>query len=201
MNFFYKITKSILFLFLIFELAAFMLAIPVQAYDVEVPINETGKTDYDTSQGKAIGAYVGDIYKFAIGSVGIIAAVVMMYGGVLWIVAGGNQEKISEAKAWIVAALTGLFLFMTSYIILNLINPNLTKFQAIKPTDVTALPNSGGTTGGTMGPGGTGASMYKWGDCPSYCTCLGNGWVNVNSSNCTQPSPGPSYDCCGFNNP
>lgn len=136
MTLYLKTILSLIFALQLFS-AVFLLSmpVPVQAYDVEVPIKE-GVTSYDTSEGKAIGAYIKDIYAFAIGAVGIIATVVMMYGGVLWIVAGGNQTKISEAKAWIGAALTGLFLFMTSYMILYLINPNLTIFQPIKPATI-----------------------------------------------------------------
>ncbi|MFH0956172.1 MAG: hypothetical protein V1801_03125, partial [Candidatus Falkowbacteria bacterium] len=46
-----------------------------------------------------IGEYIAGVYKYAIGIVGILAAVVLMIGGVLWIVAGGSATMIGEAKA------------------------------------------------------------------------------------------------------
>src|SRR3989338_8098402 len=52
-----------------------------------------------------------------------------MIGGVLWIVAGGNATRVGEAKAWIGAALTGLVLALTSYLILNTVNPALVNFK------------------------------------------------------------------------
>jgi len=72
-----------------------------------------------------IAKYIRAIYKYAIGIVGILAAVVLMIGGVMWIVAGGNATAIGEAKSWIGASLTGLVLALSSYLILATINPAL----------------------------------------------------------------------------
>jgi hypothetical protein len=83
-----------------------------------------------------IGQYIAGIYKYAIGIVGILATVVMMIGGIMWIVAGGNATRVGEAKAWIGASLTGLVLALTSYTILYQINPKLTQFKPIKVTTV-----------------------------------------------------------------
>lgn len=76
--------------------------------------------------------YIEAVYKYAIGVVGILATVVMMYGGVLWIVSTGNAERVGEAKAWIGAALSGLVLTLSSYTILYLVNPDLLTFKPLK---------------------------------------------------------------------
>jgi len=78
-----------------------------------------------------IGEYIAGVYKYAIGIVGILAAVVLMVGGVLWIIAGGNATTIGEAKAWIGASLTGLVIALTSYTILYQVNPALVEFKPI----------------------------------------------------------------------
>ncbi|MEA3398485.1 MAG: pilin [Patescibacteria group bacterium] len=83
-----------------------------------------------------IGEHIANIYKYAIGIVGILATVVMMIGGIMWVVAGGNATRIGEAKAWIGAALTGLVLALTSYVILYQINPDLTQFKPIEITQI-----------------------------------------------------------------
>ena len=77
----------------------------------------------------SIAKYIRVIYKYAIGIVGILAAVVLMIGGVIWITAGGNAERIGEAKAWIASSLTGLLLALLSYTILATVNPALVNFQ------------------------------------------------------------------------
>jgi len=86
-----------------------------------------------------IGEYISGIYKYAIGIVGILAAVVLMIGGVIWLTAGGNAGRIGEAKAWIGASLTGLIIALCSYIILYQINPSLTQFNPIGVTSVEKL--------------------------------------------------------------
>lgn len=77
------------------------------------------------------GKYIQAIYKYAIGVVGILAAVVLMVGGIIWLTAGGNQTRIGEAKAWIGASLTGLVIALTSYMILWTVNPALVQFRPI----------------------------------------------------------------------
>ncbi|MFH1233109.1 MAG: pilin [Patescibacteria group bacterium] len=79
-----------------------------------------------------IAKYIRVIYKYAIGIVGILAAVVLMLGGVLWLTAGGNTTRVTEAKAWITASLTGLVLALSSYLILATVNPALVNFEVTK---------------------------------------------------------------------
>ncbi len=89
-----------------------------------------------------IGQYISGVYKYATGIVGILATVILMFGGVRWLTAGGSAEAVSDAKAWIGASLTGLVLVMCSYLILSTINPDLVnlkpiKLPKIKPIDST----------------------------------------------------------------
>lgn len=78
-----------------------------------------------------IGEYIIAIYKYSIGIVGMLAAVVIMYGGVRWITAGGSASGVTEAKEWIKAALTGLILTFCSYLILATVNTSLVEFKSI----------------------------------------------------------------------
>lgn len=98
---------------------------------IEVSSDVGGK-----KQSTLIGEYISAIYKYAIGIVGILAAVVLMIGGVIWLTAGGNQTRISEAKAWIGASLTGLIIALSSYMILATINPDLVNFKPIVMPEV-----------------------------------------------------------------
>ncbi|MFA4834077.1 MAG: pilin [Patescibacteria group bacterium] len=86
-----------------------------------------------------IGEYIAGIYNYAIGIVGILAAMVLMFGGVIWLTAGGSSEKVKEAKAWIGASLTGLILALTSYMILYQINPDLVKFNPLQVNVITEM--------------------------------------------------------------
>lgn len=78
---------------------------------------------------EALGNYIKGFYSYAVGITAILATTVLMIGGFQWIIAGGSGEKIGEAKAWITAALSGLVLALSSYMILNLVNPALVNFK------------------------------------------------------------------------
>ena len=69
--------------------------------------------------------YIQLVYQFSLGIVGIFATVLIMFGGLQWIQAAGNEQKITSAKEIIVSAVTGLVIALLSYTILVFINPQL----------------------------------------------------------------------------
>lgn len=73
----------------------------------------------------SFGEYVQLLYQYALGLVGIIAVVLIMFGGLRWITAAGNESVIGEAKEIVVSAVTGLVIALLSYTILVFINPRL----------------------------------------------------------------------------
>ena len=108
----------------------------------------TGEGKNKTCSIPWIAEYIAAVYKYAIGIVGILATVVMMVGGIIWLTAGGNATRVGEAKSWITASLTGLVIALSSYMILYQINPDLIKFKPIKVTVVKkeeAPPAAAGT--------------------------------------------------------
>ena len=152
-----KILTIFFLIIFIFQLASliFLFVLPQvsQAADpatfkpqVEIPgmDKEFGATDPKTGgyaipgSTASIAKYIKVIYKYAIGIVGILAAVVLMVGGVMWIVAGGNATAIGEAKAWIGASLTGLVLALMSYLILATVNPALVDLKTTTIKKVTS---------------------------------------------------------------
>lgn len=88
----------------------------------------TGEGANRTCSTAWIAQYITAIYKYALGIVGILATVVLMVGGIIWLTAGGSASRITEAKAWIGASLTGLIIALASYTILYQVNPNLVTF-------------------------------------------------------------------------
>ncbi|MFA5131494.1 MAG: pilin [Patescibacteria group bacterium] len=76
-----------------------------------------------------IGQYIIGIYNYAISIVGILAAIMLMAGGLLWLLSSGDASKISQAKELIIGSVTGLIILAASYIILGQINPNLVNFS------------------------------------------------------------------------
>ena len=76
--------------------------------------------------------YLLAIYNYGLAVAGILAAIVLMAGGVLWLISGGDASKITQAKELITGSITGLIILMSSYLILSQINPDLTKLNPIK---------------------------------------------------------------------
>lgn len=99
-----------------------------------------------------IGDFIATIYQYSVGVIGIIAVLMIIVGGVQWIVAGGSKDTILSAKKKIVSSVTGLTIAALSYVILNTINPALVnlrlpqtwiiKPQVIAPTYCSGLPES-----------------------------------------------------------
>src|ERR1700722_5937132 len=75
------------------------------------------------------GGWIAGIYKFALIASGILAFGAIVYGGFMYATSAGDAHRQSEGREWIWSALIGLLLLAGAYIILNTINPNLTKLQ------------------------------------------------------------------------
>ncbi len=78
-----------------------------------------------------ISNYVSAIYNYALTVAGILAAIMLMAGGLLWLTSGGDASKISKAKTLIGGSVTGLVILFSAYMILYEINPELTKLKPI----------------------------------------------------------------------
>ena len=67
--------------------------------------------------GIRIPGLIGRIIQYLLGLSGVIALVMFIYGGLSWMLAQGNQEKITKAKNTVVWAIIGLILIFSSYTI------------------------------------------------------------------------------------
>ncbi len=79
-----------------------------------------------------IAEYIEAIYNYGLGIVGILAALVLMGGGVLWLISGGDVSKITQAKEMIIGSIVGMMIMASSYIILYQINPELTRLKNVE---------------------------------------------------------------------
>lgn len=86
---------------------------------------------------------VSKIYKWGIGFVGVLAFVMMTYGGILYMISGAVDQK-SKAKGIIQDALIGLFLALSSFLIVGGINKSLTiiKPPKLAPVETVAAPKA-----------------------------------------------------------
>lgn len=152
-------------------------------------IEQSGHGQIRTYQVKNLQCFTIGIYTYLVGVIGILATVMIMYGGVKYLVSLGNPTRMAGAKDTIFSAVVGLVLVLGAYILLNLINPNLTelKVAGLKTVQATnfpactaqAVPDKGADKNGC---GGMGTEPNVSGDGESgvrcrYLKCTGNGEV------------------------
>jgi hypothetical protein len=68
---------------------------------------------------------IGKIINVALSLLGVIVLVIIIYGGFLWMTAGGNDEKVGEAKKWIFGGIIGLVIILSAYAIASFVISNL----------------------------------------------------------------------------
>ena len=88
-------------------------------------------SSYPAGDGSLLGKYIKAWYTLIISIVGIIATVMLMWGGMKWLTSRGNSGTISDAKDIIWSAIIGLVLTLLSWTVLNLINPSLLTMKDI----------------------------------------------------------------------
>lgn len=81
--------------------------------------DETGLGQQDLKTG------IGKLINVALGFLGIIAVIIILYGGFKWMTAGGNDEKVGEAKRLIIAGIIGLAIILASYAITTFVLQSL----------------------------------------------------------------------------
>jgi hypothetical protein len=159
--------------------------------EVPIPTLHGGSATFNfTGDTAPIAEYIKAIYAFAVGAVGIVAAVVLMIGGVMWITAGGNASNVGEAKSMITAALTGMVLVLTSYLILGQVNPALVNLSKDigTVTPITAPAPTPVTTFQTLVKQ---CDWYTKSSLPTDHTYLSAG----NSPDCTKKQTDPNSSC------
>ncbi len=80
--------------------------------------------------------YVRAIFIYFIWTIGIVATVMVMYGGIRWVSAAGNPGQIKEARDIIDNAIIGVIIGLTSVVLLNIINPRLSELSIPKLASV-----------------------------------------------------------------
>lgn len=86
--------------------------------------------------------WVAGFYNFALLIAGILAFGAIVYGGFKVATSAGDAHRASEGRAWIWSSLLGLLLLGCAWLILNTINPNLTKLQVPTLSTVSTQSNN-----------------------------------------------------------
>lgn len=71
--------------------------------------------------GLNIGTVIGTAITYIFVVAAILALAYLIYGGIRWIISGGDKGGVQGAKDTIIAALIGLVVIFLSYVILSLV--------------------------------------------------------------------------------
>ena len=75
-------------------------------------------------QTKLIDTITG-IIRIGLSLLGIIAVVIILAGGFKWMTAGGNEDKVGEARKMIISGVIGLAIIMSAFAIANFVISSL----------------------------------------------------------------------------
>lgn len=123
--------------------------------------------------------WIVNFYGFALIIAGILAFGAIVYGGIKYAISAGNPSSQSDGRSWIWSALIGLLLLGGAWLILNTINPSLTKCSF---PGVSKLPSGGGIATGSGNTGSGGTSSTNTG---------GSTGVGTSNPACAAPASGP----------
>lgn len=105
------------------------LQIPLPGIDRSLPVCTSSGSEFECT---GIAQYIAYLYRWLVGIAAVLAALALSYGGVRWLLSGGESGKIQEAQKVIGSALMGLLIALLSYVALWTINPAFVQFGPLK---------------------------------------------------------------------
>ena len=107
-----------------------------KVFQPEIPIPGLQNLPDDSS---LMAQYIRAVYIFFVWIVGLLAVVMIIYGGIRWVAAAGNAGHIKEARDIVTNAIAGVVLALLSVVILRTINPDLVNLRPLTPKNVDPL--------------------------------------------------------------
>jgi hypothetical protein len=177
------------------------------------------RSGFNTSQ-RSVDPIIGTIISVILSFLGVIFLILMVYGGYIWMMAAGNDEKVTKAKNLIKAAIIGLIIVVGAYAITIFVMARISKdlipetggissdagsYDPIKGTET-------GTTGDVNGKI-SGCCYRRYDGAPStcdmvedvsFCKKIGDTkWATVfdTGKQCTEVSECQAGCCINYNDP
>ncbi|TAK04143.1 hypothetical protein EPO34_03285 [Patescibacteria group bacterium] len=84
----------------------------------------TGGTDFAAAAGLGSGDLtdtIASIIRTALGFLGVVAVVITLYGGFLWMTSAGNDDKVKSAKKVMISGIIGLVIILSAFALANFV--------------------------------------------------------------------------------
>ncbi len=114
----------------LFWLLTFLL-VPTQAFAADSGIknaidklrsaSEQGGLGSPSDQGTEITNLISNLINLTVGVLGVVAVLLMIYAGGLWLTAAGNDDKVGQAKQIMKTTLVGIIIVGLAYAITTFI--------------------------------------------------------------------------------
>ncbi len=112
-------------LYSLLSIASFFAFLPKAVYAISLCANgSSGGTNFSALCNLTIdnnSTIVGKIITILLILAIILALIFLIWGGIKWIMSGGDKQKIEQARAAIIGAIIGLVLAFLAYFILNVV--------------------------------------------------------------------------------
>lgn len=151
-----RFNKKAAFLLIFVTLAAFFIFPLLVFAQASLGIEAGAATGLGSRDLKEI---IASVVRIILGFLGIIAVIIIIYGGYTWMTAAGNEDKISNAKRILVNAVIGLVIILAAFGIVSYVIARLQ--EATQPPGEEPGRGRGGFEGGlgVLG-GGILSSVY-----------------------------------------
>lgn len=146
-----KHTKKIILVMLFVALL-----LPAATYAISLNLDYPSLGGFDLNDDQGLDQIVAWLYVFIVTISGLAAFVMIVWGGIQYMTSSGNPTTTGEAKDKIKQALLGLLLILASFLILQVINPELTLLQTSdlpKASAPSSTSSSAQTSSGAPLPG------------------------------------------------
>ncbi len=130
------------------------LNVAIPGFDGFTPPTKVG----DTVSVNFLAEYINAVYGWALSAAALVAVVMMMLGGLQYVLSRGKSKYIEKAKTRITNAITGLVLLLAAYEIAYVIDPNTVRLKslAVRTVDMVEwVQDSGDTPGAGATPDAT----------------------------------------------
>ena len=114
------IKKALSAAILTIVLSLFVLPVVVSA----APTDFNGGSNYGLDQAASWGLgtntmqdSIKNVINILLGLLGVIAVLIILYGGFMWMTAAGNEDKVEKAKKLIISGIIGIIIILSAYTI------------------------------------------------------------------------------------
>jgi len=85
--------------------------------DVTGALNKAGTGIYggDPPAGTDMPGIIGRVIGVVLSLTGIIMVIIVVYAGYTWMTAGGDPDKVKDAKSWMLNAVIGILICLVAY--------------------------------------------------------------------------------------